>query len=184
MSIAASICLVLFAGWWGLFKWHIVPIAPEDVEIREVSQLADGRVYIEKAVPYKTYYPYHYVSEDGVQYSWYTRPIGFGNKIQGASSYTAFTLAEDDILGDENGNPVTIVKYCIGKPGAKDVVVIWEQGMELPAASEKAEYEVRQWDEAFTAPNAPEKPEVLHVVPAGQVPVVKEMTEETVVRGE
>jgi len=184
LSIAAAACLVLVAGWWMLFKWYIVPVAPEDVEIREVSRTSDGRVYIEKAVPYKTYYPYHYVSEDGVQYSWYTRPIGFGKKIQGGSSYTAFALDEDDIMGDERGNPVTIVKYCIGKPGSEDVIVIWEQGMELPIASEKAEYEVRQWDDAFEAPNAPEKPEILSVVPAEQVPVVEEMTEETAVIGD
>lgn len=132
---------------------------------------------------YRTYYPYHYVSEDGVEYSWYTRPIGFGEKIQGGVSYLAFTPEEDYMAGSESGSLVKIVKRCIGKPGSEDVVVLWEQGMELPAASEKAEYGIWQLDEAFEAPNAPAKPEVLEIIPAGQVPVVEEVPEETMVAG-
>lgn len=42
--IATAICAVLFAGYLGLTRWKCIPVSANNLEVSDVSRLADGRI--------------------------------------------------------------------------------------------------------------------------------------------
>lgn len=163
LAAGAAVFALLAAGWWMLFKWYCVPVAPEEIAVFTVCELEDGSVFIETDVPYRDYYPCVQVTEEGVLYEWNKRPL-LGEKLQPRrSGWIAFD-PETDTWRDENGNSVLLTAYCLGEPGSQDVVILWEKGMELPAASERVEEEYQMVKDAYSAPNAPEEPDIITVV--------------------
>lgn len=178
--------VLLMTGWWVLFKWYCVPVAPEEIAVFSVCELEDGSIFIETDVPYRDYYPYIQVTEEGVLYDWNKRPLAGGKIEPRRSGWFAFD-PETDTWRDENGNSVLLTAYCLGEPGSEDVIVLWEKGMELPAASERVEEEYQMVRDAYSAPNAPEEPDVISVVKMGdeeeQSHKVGDSVQETVVCG-
>lgn len=154
------------ALWWLLFEWYCVTVTPGEMLIRERSILSNGRTVLEYAVPYPDKYPHQYITEDGIKYTWYQRPL-FWDQIENPGGTTSYWDPDEQYwLSTETQTKVTPVAWYFGKPDSDDLVLFWERDMELPPASQSKEEQYQQLQDAFAAPNAPEKPEVLTVVEA------------------
>lgn len=161
---AAAAC----ALWWFLFEWYCVTVTPEEIFIGERSVLDNGRIVLEHGVPYPDKEPHTFVTEDGVQYTWYQRPL-FWKKLESHGTTTSYWDPEAEyFLSTETHSKVSPTAWYFGKPGSDDLVLFWEAGMELPPASEAKEEQYRQIRESFEAPNAPAMPAPLNVVTLDQ----------------
>lgn len=135
--IAAAVCAVLAGLWAAATQLYLFPVDPERIEITNVRQLSDGRVL------------YHLYIDDDRN----LREIRFeyddaGNKYYVpvralvtekrpapslADSERCLDVAEEIAWARGQGidREITAVWYGRGE----DAVLLWEEGMDLPAAS-------------------------------------------------
>lgn len=155
IGAGAAVFLMLITGWWALTKWCIVPLKAEDYIIRQAVQMEDGAIYLEYATMYENADPEMDVTENGVLYEIMRRPILEQRRIEPPSSYGAVSFrAENGIYTwfDES----EFHAFCLGDPESEEAIILWQEGMELPPASEKVEGKYREIQDAMEAPNAPE----------------------------
>lgn len=143
------------AMWWGLTRWCIVPLKAEDYIIKAAEQLENGTIHIEYSLMYETAYPNEGVTEDGILYDYRTRPILAKRREQIPDGSAGIYLEPDDRTWF-GGEPFHA--FCLGKPGTEESILIWEEGMELPAASMLTEEMYASFNSSFEVPNAPKKP--------------------------
>ncbi len=132
---ATLLFMVIFLGYIGLFRWNIISVPTDVVEITDVSKLADGRIayHVKLTDGYDLNECRYNIDKDGNFYITPLRPI-VKTKAQAlyglANGYDFF-----DVEGQErNRNGAEINTLYYGTP--KDNILIWEKGMELPEASE------------------------------------------------
>lgn len=141
----ALICILLVGGFVGLTQWKIISVSADILEVTELSQLSNGSIVFNllvndgknlRVIKYMTtddgcFYltPMHSVIEltskyDTVPFSQYYAfyPPGFRNS---EPTYPGIFLSEN------------ITKIYVGPVG--EGALVWEEGMELPAASEAIE---------------------------------------------
>lgn len=150
-------CITL---WWGLTQWRIVPLKTEDYIITEAAQLENGVIHIEYKLMYEDAYPHEGVTEDGILYDYRTRPILAKRRKQIPNGSVGIYIDPEDLtwFGGESFHT-----FCLGNPDSEESILVWEVGMEMPPASQNTEEQYRQLEDAYTAPNAPEKPDPLRV---------------------
>lgn len=136
--ISALLFSLIILGYFGLFHWHITNVPTDVVEIKNVSELADGNIvyHIELTDGYSLNRINFDMDEDGNFYLTPLRPI-IKKKAQPpyalTNNYTFF-----DVEGHEmNRDGAEIKALYYGTP--KDNILIWEKGMDLPKASEEIE---------------------------------------------
>lgn len=160
LAITLSLCLLLLAGWWGLTKWDCVPLAQEDFVLLRLAEFEDGNIQVRTTTAYQGYQcDMHYDAEENAVYAVMKRPIiaerkalpsesilyaGMLTDYQGGWGQFVFDPDGSEIWTDENGEMLPIKAYYIGEPGSDDVVLIWEEGMDLPPATAEDEAEYRQ----------------------------------------
>lgn len=146
---------VAVAAWWGLTQWRIVPLKAEDYVVLEAAQLENGIVHIEYTLIYDDATPEMGITEDGVLYENYRRPI-LARRLEVISGGSAgvYLDPEDPNWFDEG----TYSAFCLGDPKSEDHILVWELGKEMPAAGENTEEEYQNMKDAYAAPNAPEEP--------------------------
>lgn len=139
-AVAMLICIVLAGGFFGLTQWYCVPMGSEDLEVVEVCQLDNGRIFCHLGVRDQEGFGWfeYTLTEDGILYLTLMRPIVVLNQNW---SYARIQFDPDNITGYrgiENGTE--IIAFYFGTP--EDHLIIWEEGMELPVASELEAYGV------------------------------------------
>ena len=139
-AITILVFAVLIGGFLGLTEWRFIPVPVDLLKVSNVCQLSDGRIlyHLDVADNNDLRFIEFVTNEDGAFYmipkraileSKRTSEIGLFN------GYLTFDAALD--VADQQGHGVEITSVYIGPE--RDGILIWEKGMELPAASEELE---------------------------------------------
>ena len=135
--ISALFMSIIILGYVGLFKWEITSVATDVVEIRDISQMEDGKIvyYAEINDGYSLNRIKYDMDKEGNFYITPLRPIV---KKEAEPPY-ALEKGYDfiDIKEQEEYRGIEVKTIYYGTP--KDKVLIWEKGMELPKTSEEVE---------------------------------------------
>lgn len=172
LALAVLGCLLLLALFLGLTQWKCIEASADDLTISEVSRLADGRITYLMETEYDAYYRYFRfeTTEDGKMYIIPARSIielGTAEFPNDLHKYRLVDIAEDNAWQQRWGSGIEITACYIGKP--ENAILIWEEGMELPAADEDVELWFI-WESTMYEPPAdeavPEEMTVENEVPA------------------
>lgn len=150
VSIALAICLILVVGWWSLTSWDVVTLGEGDFSVVKLAQLKNGYVQLRIADGYYGASPeIVYVAEERALYEVRKRPVLAKQRelpsedaipnYQGSWWQIIFDPAGEPVWTEVDGEVLPIKAFYIGEPGSEDVVLIWEEGMELPPADEETE---------------------------------------------
>ncbi|SHI16744.1 Putative zinc-finger [Sporobacter termitidis DSM 10068] len=140
--IAVIICAVLVGGYIGLTQWKIVPVSPDVLEVSEVSQLLDGRIVYHLNVKDNKNLRFikFTTNEDGSYYMTPMRSVIESKRVSDIglfNQYLMVDIAEDNAYQQHYGDGIVITSCYLGPVG--NGILIWKEGMELPAASEALE---------------------------------------------
>lgn len=153
--------IIMFAFWWTLTQWCIVPLNANDYVIKEAAQLENGMIHIEFTLMYDKATPETGITEDGVLFENYRRPILAARRDYVSSGSAGVYLDPNDLTWFDLGS---YSAYCLGDPASENSVIIWKLGMDMPSASQNTEEEFKNLQEAYAAPNAPETPDIISVI--------------------
>lgn len=127
---------LLLGGYWGLTQWHGIPIESKNLRVGEVTQVDEGVIHCQLGIWDDNdafgYFKYT-LTEDGKLYMTPMRSV-----ITRADRWSDVGFYRDfnnllGLPGIEYGSKAT--GFYFGTP--EDHLVIWEEGMELPAANEQ-----------------------------------------------
>lgn len=112
------------------------------LELSEVSQLSDGRIVYHLYVndDKNLYFVKFTTNEDGSYYMTPMRSILESKRrfdIGAFDHYYTVDIAENNAYQQNYGDGIVITSCYLGPVG--DGILIWEDGMELPAASKELE---------------------------------------------
>ncbi|MDF2938732.1 MAG: hypothetical protein K0Q90_4105, partial [Paenibacillaceae bacterium] len=141
LLLATAVCTVIAAGYYGLFRWNITEVPSSIIEITEVSKLKNGRIayHVKLTDGYRLNQVNARMGDDGIFYITPVRPViksrtdaefGLGNR------YDSINLEQ---LNANRTNPDTQIKAIYYGPKNGDPILLWEQGMELPPATDVME---------------------------------------------
>lgn len=146
--IAIIACVVLLFGYLGLTRWKVIPVSADVLEVSGVYQLSDGRIiYFLHPTDNKNL---QISSKDGIN------PGSFTLNADGSfyvtprrsvfedewtetlfNEYRLIDISENNAWQQIHGDGVVITSYYIGTED--NAILLWEEGMELPPASEEME---------------------------------------------
>ena len=136
-AIAAAVCLVLFGAWMAATQLYLFPVDPATIEITDVRQLADGRIryhfYIDDDLNLRrTEFQY---DEDGNMYCIPMRALITEKRWEGNSPADMELFLDMEMVDGQakfmGVQEIDHVWYGRGE----DAILLWEEGMDLPAAS-------------------------------------------------
>ena len=140
-AIAAAVCLLLVGAWLAATQLVIFPVDPATIEITDVRQLADGRIlyhfYIDDDLNLRrTEFQY---DEDGNMYCVPIRALITEKRWEGNSPANMELFLDMEWVDEQarfmGFGEIDHVWYGRGE----DAILLWEEGMELPAAGEADE---------------------------------------------
>lgn len=145
-AIAVLVCAVLFGVWYGLTQWYIRDVPMERIEVTNVRQLSDGRILFRMFVDDE--YELREVRYiDGQEGDWFVvprRPVLCAKRQEGRNHLWdtdyIMDVEEHNEWSAKYGEGIQITKVWVGR--GKNAVLVWEEGMDLPAASAADE---EQW---------------------------------------
>lgn len=140
--IAAAVCAVLAGLWAAATQLYLFPVDPEKMEITNVRQLSDGRVlyhfYIDDELALHVI-RFEY-DEEGNKYYIPVRALVTEKRWEGnspADNEKCLDVAEEIAWAKEQGVEREITRVWYGR--GEGAILLWEEGMDLPAASEADE---------------------------------------------
>ena len=141
--ITAAICALLFASFFGLTQWKCLSVPANSIEITNLSQLSDGSIIFNLSLNdnQKSSYVKYTTTADGEFYLTPMRAVIEQSGNMGIYNgyyviYPAgFKTSEPEYPGIFLAENVT--KIYVGPVG--EGTLVWEAGMELPAASASVE---------------------------------------------
>ena len=140
-AIAAAVCLLLVGAWLAATQLFIFPVDPATIEITDVRQLADGRIlyhfYIDDDLNLRrTEFQY---DEDGNMYCVPIRALITEKRWEGNSPANMELFLDMEWVDEQarfmGFGEIDHVWYGRGE----DASLLWEEGMDLPAAGEADE---------------------------------------------
>ncbi len=140
-AIAAAVCLLLVGAWLAATQLFLFPVDPATIEITDVRQLADGRIlyhfYIDDDLNLRrTEFQY---DEDGNMYCVPIRALITEKRWEGNSPANMELFLDMEWVDEQarfmGFGEIDHVWYGRGE----DALLLWEEGMELPAAGEADE---------------------------------------------
>lgn len=172
LALAVSGCLLLLALFLGLTQWKCIEATADELTVSEVAQLENGMIVYRLEAEYEAYYrTFRFeTTEEGQLYIIPVRTIIDLNPQSYPNDwykYKLLDIAEENAWQSKWGSGIEITSCFIGQP--ENAVLIWEKGMELPAASEDVELRFI-WESTMNEPPAdevvPEEMTVENEVPA------------------
>jgi hypothetical protein len=144
--IAAAVCAVLVGLWAAATQLYIFPVDPEKIEIRDVRQLSDGRIlyhfYIDDDLNLRLL-QFEFEEADGTGNMYFVpKRALYTEKRQSpslADSDQYLDLEEAGAWARVRGVDAEITRVWYGR--GEDAILLWEEGMDLPAASAADEAE-------------------------------------------
>lgn len=136
-ALAVLVCVVLFGGWYLLTRVNFVPVHIDDIEITELSRLRDGRVVFHMRMDDKDvrWVNYEYDDDAGELHIVPLRPLVASRKTDMGLWDKGYitALAEHNKWVTKYDKGIETTKIYLGR--GEDAVLLWEEGMDLPAAS-------------------------------------------------
>lgn len=150
LTLACLVFGVLYGAWFGLTQWSIVSVSAEALNIHDVSRLSSGQVVFaidtaDEKVIREIRTNYDLSGDEVVLYITPKRPI-LAEKVGVTERFHNKHMVDPEKSGvwDYKGGYVELSRIYVGPKG--DGVLLWEKGMELPAASpEMEEYFSAEW---------------------------------------
>ena len=143
-AIAAAVCAVLVGAWYAATALYLFPVDPADMEITDVRQLSDGRVlyhfYIDDDLGLRRI-QFEY-DDAGNKYYVPVRALITEKRWEGTSPADCtrcLDIAEELAWAEGQGLEREITRVWYGR--GEDAILLWEEGMDLPAASSADEAE-------------------------------------------
>ena len=137
-AIAAAVCLALVGAWMAATQLYLFPVDPATIEITDVRQLKDGRIlyhfYIDDDLNLRRI-RFEY-DEEGNKYYVPVRALITEKRWDGVSSADremALDVAEENTWARSQGIDREVIRVWYGR--GEDAILLWEKGMDLPAAS-------------------------------------------------
>lgn len=141
--VGISLIGLVILGYFGLFYWDVIKVPTEAVEISDVSVMEDGKIVYHAKIAdgYQLNRLKYDLDREGNFYITPLRPV-MKEKLERSPNpmedgYDFVDIEEQELVRDRG-----IKKIFYGTPG--DEILIWEEGMELPVASEEM-YENFWW---------------------------------------
>ena len=155
-GIAVLVCLLLFGGWIAATEWFVFPVELENIQITNVRQLSDGRIlylfYIDDELGLRTLgFDYVEVNGEGHMYCVPKRAL-YTEKRETTSLADSEQEVDLEVCGAwarASGVDEELTHIWIGQGG--DAILLWEKGMDLPAASaaDEAQWGFREASAAY-----------------------------------
>lgn len=144
--LAAAVCAALAGLWAAATELFVFPVDPEKIELTDVRQLSDGRIlyhfFIDDDLNLRLLeFEFQEVDGTGNMYFVPSRAL-YTEKRQSpslADSDQYLDLEEANAWAQANGMDAEITRVWYGQ--GEDAVLLWEEGMTLPAASAADEAE-------------------------------------------
>ena len=141
-AIAAAVCLLLFGAWMAATQLYLFPVPVEKIQITNVRQLSDGRVLYHFSIAddlnlRRIRFEY---DEEGNKYYVPVRALITEKRwddVSSADREMALDVAEETAWAKSQGIDREVTRVWYGR--GKDAILLWEEGMDLPAASEADE---------------------------------------------
>lgn len=137
-AIAAAVCLVLVGAWLAATQLYLFPVPAEKIQLTDVRQLSDGRVlyhfYIDDDLNLRRV-KFEY-DEEGNKYYVPVRALITEKRWDGVTSADRemiLDVAEENAWAKGQGIDREVTRVWYGQ--GEDAVLLWEEGMDLPAAS-------------------------------------------------
>lgn len=139
LLVAASVCVVLFLGYVGLFRWNVIPVSSDHIIISNIRTIASGEIAFGVQINdgYSFNHVKHTTKDDG---SFYITPVHPLIKLKDdiSSSPTSGEVYINPVsVGASqktHGKDIEITSIYYGSPD--NPILIWKKGMDLPAASQ------------------------------------------------
>lgn len=147
-SIVAAVLIVAVSlGGYALLWQLFLPVPSEKLSVIECAQLSDGRLVFrfDSSDPRRVTHVLYNKDEYGVQYI-IPKVRFLGQRVSRFPELGNF----DDYIAIELDASVTEVRLGT----ARDSILVWEPGMELPAAGAAAEALIAQHDAALMPPDS------------------------------
>ncbi|MDO5558311.1 MAG: zf-HC2 domain-containing protein [Oscillospiraceae bacterium] len=140
--IAAAACALIFAGYTGLTKYKCIPVSSDVMEVSDVSQLSDGTIiyHLDIKDNKEIHWDKFTVKEDGSYYITPMRSVIEKKRSDDkglGKDYFMVDIAENNAYQKNHGDGIVITSCYLGTED--DNILIWNQGMALPEASEELE---------------------------------------------
>ena len=139
-AIAAVVCLLLFGAWMAATELFVFPVDSEKIEITNMRQLSDGRIlyhfYIDDELNLRTLgFDYAEVDGEGHMYCVPKRALYTEKRRMPslADSEQEVDLEVCAAWARTRGVDAELTHIWIGQ--GEDAILLWEKGMDLPAAS-------------------------------------------------
>lgn len=136
-AIAAAVCAVMFGGWLAATEGFWFPVDTDKIQLTDVRQLSDGRVlyhlYIDDDLTLRAL---QFEYDDAGNKYYVPKRALYTEKRQGpslADSDQIMDIAEVNAWARAQGIDREITRVWYGR--GEDAILLWEEGMELPAAS-------------------------------------------------
>ena len=141
-AMAAAVCLVLVGAWLAATQLYLFPVPVEKIQITNVRRLSDGRVLYHFSIDddlnlRRTRFEY---DEEGNKYYVPVRALITEKRWDGVTSADremALDVAEENAWAESQGIDREVTRVWYGR--GEDAILLWEEGMDLPAASEADE---------------------------------------------
>ena len=135
--ITALLIGIIILGYVGLFKWEINSVSTDVVEIKDISEMEDGKIvyYADINDGYSLNTIKYDMDSEGNFYMTPLRPL---IKKEAQTPYgleKGYDFIDIKVQEEFRGKEIKRIYY--GTP--KDKILIWEKGMVLPKASEEVE---------------------------------------------
>lgn len=137
-AAALAVCALLALGWVVATDWTVFPIPMERIQVSDVRQFSDGRILYHFSIDNRTgrMTIRWKFGEDGDLWLVPKRPlISVGMSPGDFQQVLTFPIL--DSYAQEAGVDTEIVRVWYGQ--GEDRILLWEEGMELPAASPQDE---------------------------------------------
>ena len=140
-AVAALVCLILVGAWLAATQLYVFPVAPEKIRITHMRQLADGRIlyhfYIDDDLNLRR--TKLETDEEGNRYYVPVRALITEKRWEGVSPANREEVLnlewEEDAVRFAGAEHLARIWYGRGE----DAILLWEEGMEIPPASEEDE---------------------------------------------
>lgn len=137
---------LLFLVYVGLFKWNITNVPTRVMQVSDISQLKDGRIvyHVKMTDGFNVNQASYDTDAEGNFYVTPKRPIIKSKRFASmglSNMYYSHDLEERNAYEKSFGDGAQIKALYLGTPD--DRILIWEQGMELPPASESVELQFK-----------------------------------------
>ena len=139
-AIAAAVCLLLFGAWMAATELFVFPVDSEKIEITNMRQLSDGRIlyhlYIDDDRNLRRL-DFEFAEVNGEGHMYYVPKRALYTEKRSspslADSEQEVDMEECAAWARIRGVGAELTHIWIGQ--GEDAVLLWEKGMELPAAS-------------------------------------------------